>query len=105
MLESEEVEPVVSVVSLWEIAIKFALGPKRRDPMPRSSSQAHELFVGAGYTILPITAEHAAAVDDLPRLHGDPFDRMLVAQALCEPMRLLTRDARLKDYGALVELA
>ncbi len=100
-----DVQPVVSVATIWEIAIKFALGGRRPDPMPISGGQAREKFEQAGYDILPVTARHAAAVDDLPLLHGDPFDRMLVAQALTEPMRLLTRDARPKDYGALVELA
>ena len=100
-----DVRPVVSVATIWEIAIKFALGGRRVDPMPVSGGQARERFEQAGYQVLPVTARHAAAVDDLPPLHGDPFDRMLVAQALSEPMRLLTRDPRLKDYGALVELA
>lgn len=88
--------PVVSVVSIWEIAIKYALGRKARDSVTIPGRRSRELFEQAGCDILPVTARHAAAVDDLPLLHGDPFDRMLVAQALCEPMRLLTRDARLK---------
>lgn len=94
----------VSVVSIWEIAIKHALGARRRDPILVSGHRARDEFEKAGMAILPVTAEHAAAVDDLPTVpgHHDPFDRMLVAQALTEPMRLLTRDARLEAYGALV---
>lgn len=98
------VEIVVSAVSIWEIAIKHAL-PRRRDPMPIGGGRARELFEQSNYTVLPVTAAHAVAVDALPPLHGDPFERMLVAQAITEPMRLLTRDARLREYGALVEPA
>ncbi len=96
---------MVSVVTIWEIVVNFALGRRGTDPMPNSGGQAQDRFDQAGLAILPITARHAAAVDDPPRLHGDPFDRMLVAQALGEPMRLQTRDARLEDYGALMEIA
>lgn len=94
----------VSAVSLWEIAIKHQL-PARRDPVPISARRAQSLFEQAGYGILPVTASHATVVDDLPPHHGDPFDRLIVAQAFTEPMRLLTRDARLKEYGELVTLA
>lgn len=96
---------VVSVISIWEISIKHALRGSRRDEMVISGREAREQFQAAGFDILPVTAAHAAAVDDLPALHGDPFDRMLIAQALTEPLRLLTRDARLADYSELVMLA
>ena len=92
----------VSVVSIWEIAIKHPLQRGRANDMPIPGRIAREQFEAAGFTILPVTAAHAAAVDDLPPLHGDPFDRMLVAQALTQPLRLLTRDVRLAGYGALV---
>ena len=58
----------------------------------------------AGFTLLPITGEHAAAVAKLPTVHADPFDRMLVAQAKTEPLLLLTNDAVLAGYGDCVEL-
>jgi PIN domain nuclease of toxin-antitoxin system len=61
-------------------------------------------FGEAGFATLDITAEHAAAVEDLPRLHGDPFDRLLIAQALIEPLRLLTHDAQVAAYGDMVLL-
>lgn len=93
---------LVSVVSLWEIAIKHALRKGRHDDMVVSGTEAARLFAVAGYSILPILADHATALDTLPPLHGDPFDRLLVAQALTEPMHLLTRDARLSAYGDLV---
>ena len=98
--EAESVS--ISAVAIWEIAIKHALRQGRHDDMVISGTQAQQSFKAAGYEVLPVTAVHAAAIDALPRLHGDPFDRMLVAQALTEPMHLLTRDARLKGYGALV---
>jgi PIN domain nuclease of toxin-antitoxin system len=93
---------VVSVVTLWEIAIKFPLQRGSPNDMPVSGREALSIFRDAQYTILPVTAAHAAAIDDLPLLHGDPFDRMLVAQARAEGMTLLTRDARLRGYGGFV---
>ncbi len=98
-------EVAVSVVSVWEIAIKHALRRGRHDDILISGHEALLRFAEAGFTLLPVTAVHAAAIDDLPSLHGDPFDRMLVAQALTEPMRLLTADRRLEAYGAPVLLA
>jgi PIN domain nuclease of toxin-antitoxin system len=89
----------VSTATVWEIAIKHALG---RGDMPVSGERAAELFVLAGYRELSVTWRHAATVDRLPAIHSDPFDRMLVAQALAEPMRLLSRDATLVAYGAMV---
>lgn len=58
----------------------------------------------AGFTLLPITGEHAAAVAKLPAVHADPFDRMLVVQAKTEPLLLVTNDAVLAGYGDCVEL-
>ncbi|HYF23805.1 MAG TPA: type II toxin-antitoxin system VapC family toxin [Caulobacteraceae bacterium] len=92
----------VSAASVWEIAIKHATGRGGANAMPIDGATALDAFLRAGFTILSISAEHAAAVDGLPPLHGDPFDRLLVAQAKSEPMRLLTRDARLAGYGELV---
>lgn len=92
----------VSVVSICEIAIKHALRRGRHDDIGMTGGQANNRFLEAGFLLLPVTAAHAVAVVTLPPLHGDPFDRMLVAQALSEPMHLLTRDARLMDYGTLI---
>ncbi len=89
----------VSTASLWEIAIKHALG---RGDMPVSGMRAAELCARAGYRELPIAWRHAALIDELPQLHADPFDRILVAQASAEPMRLLSRDATVASYGAMV---
>jgi PIN domain nuclease of toxin-antitoxin system len=92
-------EIYVSTASIWEIAIKHALG---RGDMPVSGARAAELCAAAGYRELPVSWHHAVAVETLPPLHADPFDRILVAQATAEPMRLLSRDAAVAAYGAMV---
>lgn len=99
LIEDPANEIYVSTASVWEIAIKYALG---RGDMPVSGARAAELFTQAGYRELPVTWRHAAMVDDLPSIHNDPFDRILIAQSLGEPMRLLSRDATLTSYGAMV---
>lgn len=86
----------ISSASVWEISIKHALG---RGDMPISSTQAVAWFRQAGYQFLPVAVEHAMAVEELPPHHGDPFDRLLVAQALIEPMRLVSHDAQVLRYG------
>lgn len=86
----------ISAVSVWEIAIKHALG---RGDMPVSGQEAVRYFRQAGYRFLAIEPEHAAAVEALPAHHHDPFDRLLVAQALVEPMRLMTHDATVARYS------
>jgi PIN domain nuclease of toxin-antitoxin system len=93
----------VSAASIWEIAIKSAM-PRIRaaSPFPMSGGEAMVEFSRAGFALLPITANHAVTVDRLPRHHGDPFDRMLVAQALAEPLRLVTADKALAAYGEIV---
>ena len=97
-------EIFISVVTLWEIAIKFARRRGRPDDMPMAADQALSFFLGAGYRILDITAPHALAVPALPPIHGDPFDRMLISQARSEPLRLMTSDATVASYGADIEL-
>lgn len=87
----------VSAASIWEIGIKTAIGKFTADP--REVLAALE---PAGFLELPVTGEHAARVADLPSVHRDPIDRLLVAQALTEPMRLLTNDAILAHYGEVV---
>ena len=99
LIGDERHEVVVSVVSLWEISIKFALAEKRGSGIDFSGRDALGYFREAGYALLPVTPEHAAAVDDLPALHRDPFDRLLIAQALHEPLRLMTHDKRVAAYS------
>ena len=92
-------EIYVSAASIWEVSIKSALGKLAANPS--------EVLAGiepAGFSLLPITGEHAAKVAELPMLHKDPFDRMLVAQASVEPMLLLTNDETLRGYGSFVTL-
>lgn len=86
----------ISVASVWEIAIKHALG---RGDMPVSSHDAVRYFRESGYRFLAVEPEHAVAVEELAAHHQDPFDRLLVAQALVEPMRLMTRDPLVARYS------
>lgn len=90
----------VSAVSIWEMSIKAALGKLRINMielMPRLAE--------AGFEPLAVSWEHARTVHDLPHHHRDPFDRMLIAQAVSEPLRLLTHDATLARYSDLVTVA
>ncbi len=89
----------VSAASIWEIAIKCGLG---RGDMPVSGQDAVRYFQESGYRFLPIDVEHALAVESLPAHHQDPFDRILVAQALVEPMRLMTHDPLVARYSDTV---
>ena len=91
----------VSAVSIWEIAIKHGLG---RVNMPISGKEALTYFQQAGYQFLSVEPEHSALVEQLPSHHQDPFDRLLIAQALAEPMRLLTHDAMVARYSDTIIL-
>ena len=92
-------EAFASAASIWEIGIKAALGKLEADPEEVLSGLAR-----AGYRLLPISGEHAVAAAKLPPIHRDPFDRMLIAQALIEPMTLLTNDDLLERYGGFIEV-
>jgi PIN domain nuclease of toxin-antitoxin system len=99
LLEDERNELFFSVISLWEIGVKRDL--KRED----FSFDPHLLrgsALAAGYTELALQGEHVLAVDQLPALHGDPYDRLLICQALMEGLTLLTKDRRLLEYPASV---
>jgi len=90
-------EPIyVSNITLWEIAIKQSV--PRRDPMPFDAHTAFRYFTEAGYQMLDVRPSHAIAVGTLPNLHGDPFDRLLVAQAIAEDMQFVTMDRLLAGY-------
>ena len=102
LLEDEHKPLVVSAVSVWEIAIKHGRGQGYPDAMPISGKQAMNEVRAANFEFLAITHDHAASVDDLPLHHRDPFDRLLVAQARCESMHLLTHHAKLAAYGDFV---
>jgi PIN domain nuclease of toxin-antitoxin system len=94
-------EVFYSAASVWEIAIKSEL--RRRDFKANPAVLVRAL-AQSGFAELPVTAAHAARVAGLPAIHRDPFDRLLVAQSLAEPMTLLTNDAVLRGYGPLVQL-
>jgi PIN domain nuclease of toxin-antitoxin system len=90
-----------SAASAWEIAIKSTL---RRQDFRVDLTKLLRAVADMGFIELPVTSVHAARVATLPDLHRDPFDRLLVAQALTEPAILLTNDARLGQYGANVRV-
>ena len=96
LIASPKTNVWVSAVSIWEIAIKHALG---RGDMPVSGKDALRYFTASGYRCLSIEPEHTVTVEELPAHHNDPFDRILVAQALVEPMRLMTHDALVALYS------
>lgn len=101
LIEDPDRPCVFSVVSLWEIVVKSAIG--RADFSVDARALRNGLLAN-GYVELDVRAQHALAVADLPALHRDPFDRMLVAQALAEGMTLLTVDRKVADYGHSVRL-
>ncbi len=88
-------ELLFSAASLWEIAIKSNLGRPDFRVEPRLLRRG---LLDNGYTELPVTSQHAVSIDALPPLHRDPFDRLLLAQALSEGVTLVTGDAQLARY-------
>lgn len=87
---------IFSAVALWEIAIKRALERPDFDVDPRV---LHGELLDNGYEELVVTARHGMAVQALPLLHRDPFDRLLIAQAMVEGVTLLTADRQVLQYG------
>lgn len=98
-IESAENDVLFSAASIWEIAIKAGLGRLEPSVDPMEIADA---AIASGFTELPIRSRAAAQVTRLALHHRDPFDRLLVAQALCEPARLLTADRALLPYSDLV---
>lgn len=89
----------VSLVSLWEVAIKYRL-----DKLPVSPQDFLGAIEAAGMRLMPIKAPHILATAGLPRLYGDPFDRLLVAQSVTELLTFLTADSKLADYGGPIHI-
>ena len=87
----------VSAASIWEIAIKARLGKIEADP-----DEVAAAIDASGFTELPVRGVHALGVSRLAQHHNDPFDRLLVAQAMAEPLRLLTADTALAKYSELI---
>ena len=96
ILEEDDGEYYFSAASVWEIALKRQKHPER---FPFTATEARDLFLAAGFIEQAVSSKHSAAVEDLPHIHGDPFDRLLVAQAQCDGMKLLTHDRMIVQYG------
>jgi len=101
LLNDPENELFFSAASLWEIAIKHSLG---RDDFQVNPRLLRRGLLDNGYSELPIGSEHAVSIDNLPTIHKDPFDRMLVAQAIVEGITLLTADTLVGQYPVSVRM-
>lgn len=88
-----------SSVSVWEVALKAGT----KHPLGVSAGEFRRRLLEGGFHELPVTGAHAALVETLPHHHEDPFDRMLVAQAMAEGCLLVTHDDHLPAYGAFVK--
>jgi PIN domain nuclease of toxin-antitoxin system len=100
LVEDETNELIFSVVSSWEVAVKV----RRRPNFDITAGLLRRFLLDNGFDELQVTGEHATAVENLPSIHGDPFDRLLVAQAFSEGLVLLTADRTLAQYGGSVRL-
>ncbi|MDO9220874.1 MAG: type II toxin-antitoxin system VapC family toxin [Thiobacillus sp.] len=100
LLEAPENQLLFSAASLWEIAIKRGLGRADFQVDPRVLRRG---LLDNGYVELPITSEHTVSIDSLPPIHKDPFDRILVAQAMVEGIILLTADALIAQYPGPIQ--
>jgi len=89
----------ISAASIWEAGIKIKQGR-----LEANIDDLYEGIVSSGFVELPISAKHSVMAANLPEHHRDPFDRMLIAQAMCEPLKLLTADILLQQYSELVEV-
>jgi len=97
LIESEETDIFISSISFWEIALKMRSGK-----LTVNLEQLHSHAEEHAFIELPITSKYMKAYLELPDLHKDPFDHMLLAQAIYSPMRLITGDAFLAEYSSLV---
>jgi PIN domain nuclease of toxin-antitoxin system len=102
LIGDERNECFVSIGSLWEVAIKSLLG--RGLPPGITAATYAELIDEAGFVFKDVRRPHALAVEGLKAIHGDPFDRLMVAQANCEGFTLVTSDKKLAAYGDFVIL-
>lgn len=101
LIEDRGNQLLFSPASLWEVVIKRGLGRADFRADPRALRRG---LVENGYDELPITSEHALAVELLPPLHKDPFDRLLVAQSLTEGLTLVTADTQLAGYPGSITI-
>ena len=101
LLEDPQNEPIFSSASLWEVAIKHGLG---RADFRVDARLLRRGLLDNGYGELPITSEHAVALDSLPSIRNDPFDRILIAQSMVEGVTLSTADPLVAQYPAPVRM-
>jgi PIN domain nuclease of toxin-antitoxin system len=99
LILSDDTEVFVSAASFWEIAIKTSIGK-----LAASVAEIRAAAINSGFLELPVQGRHAETLSNLPLHHRDPFDRMIVAQAITEPMRLLTGYRQLSVYSELVQV-
>lgn len=102
LMANPENELLFSVASIWEVAIKRGLN---RPDFQIDARMLRRGLIDNGYRELPILSEHVVAIDALPPIHKDPFDRLLIAQARVEGILLLTDDTTVAQYQGLVRLA
>jgi len=100
LIENPDNELLFSVASIWEVVIKRGLGRSDFQVDPRLLRRG---LLDNGYGELPILSDHVVAVDSLPGIHKDPFDRVLVAQASVEGITLLTTDSQLTQYPGPIQ--
>jgi PIN domain nuclease of toxin-antitoxin system len=101
LIDSSANELLFSAASVWEVAIKRGLGRRDFKADPRLLRRG---LLDNGYTELPILSDHVVAIESLPPIHKDPFDRLLVAQATVEGITLLTSDSELAEYPGPVRV-
>jgi PIN domain nuclease of toxin-antitoxin system len=97
MIDNAENEVFISAVSLWELSIKISLGKLKR-PLNLSTLELAKHLEVLGFLILPISPTHLDVLSVLPFHHKDPFDRLLIAQAIAENIPVLSRNAVFQDY-------
>jgi PIN domain nuclease of toxin-antitoxin system len=101
LIDSAANELLFSAASVWEVAIKRGLGRSDFQADPRLLRRG---LLDNGYTELPILSDHVVAIESLPPIHKDPFDRLLVAQATVEGITLLTADSIVAEYPGPVRM-
>jgi PIN domain nuclease of toxin-antitoxin system len=94
MIAGGNVEVLVSIATPWEVAIKYRIGK-----LGETSARVLDAIGQAGMTIVDIRAPHLHAVEALPKGHGDPFDHLILAQAIVEGASIMTQDRQMGDYG------
>jgi PIN domain nuclease of toxin-antitoxin system len=101
LIDNPANELLFSAASVWEVAIKRGLGRSDFQADPRLLRRG---LLDNGYSELPVLSEHVVAIDSLPPIHKDPFDRLLVAQATVEGITLLTADSLVAQYPGPVRM-